>query len=329
MKIAAALILCLASTAAAAPLRAVKLAALSGTCAIQHDGTLVCEKATDLPAVEMRMRDLVHAYTPLVVREDGSLVRVDRSYSVVDKLRVETLAVPFKVQTAGLVGSSKNDQLCVHGEKGELACRPFQHTGDDPKAAFTTLPGRFVDVTFAHDIVWALDDKGALWCAGAFDCARLHVAAKKAPKKTLLELDATYPTAFDEPKDAPFWRITDGVKRVYAAGAPCIERTSDAKTLVCWGWTDGPKAYPRPQAQELASVGTMMCARTGDAITCTMFGNKSHEPFTVRVKDAAKMHYGNSRFCVETKTGELRCAKLGNPLPPFEKVTWAVRTPKE
>lgn len=315
--------LLLATPSVAAPFRVVKPTMLEGVCAITSTGTIVCEKQHILPDVDVVARDLVPAYEPIVVRDDGTLVRVPRKAFSDDKVKLESIAVPFKVRRAGIVGSPKSDRLCVLGDKGELACAPFDHTKS--ALTFTRVAGTFKEVTFADDVLWALDDRGALWCGGARDCARVHAAAKKAPKKSLLELGTTWPGPTERPPDAPFVRVADGVKRVYGSGSPCIERTSDPDKLVCWSSTKAPAAYPRPKGDELASVGSMMCARTADSITCTMFGSKFHEPSTVTAKGAVKMHFGARAFCVETKDAELRCAQISNPLPPFETVTWATR----
>lgn len=45
-----------------------------------------------------------------------------------------------------------------------------------------------------------------------------------------------------------------------------------------------------------------------NALAIAIFGNRFSKPFTLEVPGAAKMHYGDTWFCVETTKAELRCA---------------------
>lgn len=75
-------------------------------------------------------------------------------------------------------------------------------------------------------------------------------------------------------------------------------------------------------------MGALTCGRTKDTLECVIFGNQFSKPFTLEVSGAAKMHYGDTWFCVETTKAELRCARFGNPMPPLDKVEWAKRGAK-
>jgi hypothetical protein len=319
MKLCGALVLLAAGTAAADPLRAVKEPEFGGICAIRADDRLVCEKADDLPWKTLPVRDIVLSYNPLVVGTDGTLARVRRG----PEAKLEPIALGFKAAAAGQVGQHK---LCVAGEHGELACQKFD---PDTDRAFDALPvaAKIVDVAFSHEQMWALDERGGLWCAGGSSCGRAYTASGGRPGP-LLGLAARWPLPTAMPADAPLFHVADGVARMLATGgSPCFELTSRADELVCVSASKGAYTIPTPQADEVVTAGVMLCARTGERITCQIPGTRYVEPVTMTItaKGAVKMFGGSEKLCVENGRGELACTQLRNPLADPTPVVWATR----
>lgn len=314
---ALAILALLSAPAFAGPLRGVRAINGGALCAVRDTGEIVCDKETNLPPAAVAARDFVPAVHPIIVRSDGSVVRLH-----LGETKLEPVAVKFKVKSAGLVGEVS--ELCVVGEKGELACGHFDVYGKDA-IELSRVEGTFVDVQFSGKDLWAVDDRGALWCRGPSNCARTAAAAQAAPQAGLVALRQAYPSVTDVPAEAPLTRISSNVHRIYASGDPCVEVSADPKALLCWGLFK-PVPMTRPTADELITAGDRVCARTRDKIQCQGIYDRTKSS-TLTVKDAAKMHYGWGQFCVSTKTGALHCGDI-NSLSSLQAVTWASRAKK-
>lgn len=332
-RVALLLLLTVAPAAASGPLRAFSVKALGELCIVDGNGKILCIKPRDYPKIDVAARDLARAYHPIVVREDGTLVRVS-GY----RKQLDPIAIGFAVREAEFVGKS----LCVFGEKGEFACGELDAKAT--KLAATPSKTRFVSVTFGYNTAWLIDDRGALWCQGSGNCARLRAAAGKArPGTSLLDpaMTRAYPKSIDTVPDASLWRVTDGVSRVHAGGDTCIELAKEPGSLTCWNFIRGPWKLPRPKADEVLVAGSHLCMRKRDTITCTFIDTPIKRPAewkgvypekkpvtnSFTMKGAARLHTGGDELCVEDSKGLLACTELtGNDkMKPLSSITWAAR----
>jgi hypothetical protein len=312
------------TVAAAEPLRAVHMTTLHGVCGVTHAGEIRCSSHELLPSLDVQARDVVPGFHAIIVRDDGTLARVPHRKAPAEAITPDPIQAPFAVQRAALVTRVTNKKmgfdLCILGVKGELACSPFDLGSS--KVTFARLKGTFADVQFALSSVWALDSRGALWCRGGDACGAMQVAAKAAPKAGLLERTA-FPDALTGAPDAEFWRVTEHVKRMWARGTTCIERTEDAANLVCWGSTAAPHKVPRPEGDDIEVAGSALCARSKDTVRCTDTTPGTKTTYTLSANGAVKLHTTEQLVCVEDERAELSCASVGaDPLIPMP---WVAR----
>lgn len=306
------------SSASAAPLVAVRSDG-DQVCAVRAGGAVACNDKLAYPRADLPLRDL-QLRQDVVVKLDGTLAEIDPF-----ERKVSAIAVPFKVRAAGVYGTGDR-WLCALGERGELACAAWKP--GTAKLDAKPLPGRFVDLRVDGLDMFALDDRGALWCGGGATCARFAMAGKAS---TLLGYAARWPKPLDEPKQtvAPF-HVADGVTAILDGGG-CL---ADAQGLVCANFAQAPHRVARPAGDEVVIARMMMCARAGAKVTCQLVpsGHDDPElapletaPTTFEIKGAVKLH-GGDQLCVETSHDELRCVRASNPMTAPTAVSWAPRS---
>lgn len=317
MLLRSAVVVCaLVAPAAAAPLREVSFH-VTGVCAVDSAGGVRCDESGAVPVGTGPVRAQDGWY---VVTDDGALV-----YTYGGQARHEKTPFPARDIT------SSESRPCLLGAKGELACR-------DRAGTFVRLEKSttFVEVATEGSSFWALDKSGGLWCQGRGNCARIRIALDQAKSPASLTSAAVvtayarHASTVSYPDEVALWRVATGVKRFYAAGAVCVQYAKSADALTCWGWLFEPTKVSLPAGDEVTVTVGHLCARTGDAISCTWLRPGGALPpgppevATTVVRGARRMWGGEYRFCVESEGGEVSCSEgLAGDITKLARVTWA------
>ncbi|WP_236520279.1 hypothetical protein [Sandaracinus amylolyticus] len=294
------------STPASATQRAFRSIALaeSTTWVVRADGTLACVRDGEpvQTITEIDGATSVTAGFVSCVTTEGGRVRCVRRCEA--SAEIEDMPLPFASDR--VVVDGVHDRVCARAsEGGDLACVT--------RGAQELLVSGTSEVHGGYGAVYAIDDRGTLWCAGEGACARAVAASAAIDDLRRAEEVGAWPPLGEMTAVPPTAIAAAGRVRRLALdeGMVCAERDDGA--VVCWGELFAPVEVPAVRgADELVSWAARICARRGGRVECVRPAAHD-EVLRLPVEGVVSLASRGMRLCAETREGALSCTRFGGP----------------